>query len=443
MELKRLRLRRFKAFEAAEVEVAPLTLLIGPNNAGKSTILQALVLLAQSTNSAQFITRGYVDLGNGPRSLTHESESVSESDHEWGIEVEWEAPVPDGAALGISGPARVKFEAAYVDAEEPLRTRVNASVEVMARTVTAHGEWPGTGTLVIEAPEYRTQQLSWQAIKQAAGFQQYGPWLFLPLDNNPNQGIDVSQLSRGEPGNIVLATVRTLQPLLNIGQNVQSFRYIGPDRHVPSSVYTLGQQVVNDTRSPQQLIDLLTYRDDIAEEVSTRMLDVFGIGVGTKLQPPQQVSLVGLVGGTKRNVVNLGSGFVQLTWIAAGIEAGRFATREAKALPLPVVAVEEPELHLHPRLQADAARILVSYAQSGTQIVCTSQSEHFLMALLQGVLDERIKPEELAVYYVDHGQAERLQVDKLGRLSPGGLKGFFEADESELLTRIERLIQRG
>jgi predicted ATP-dependent endonuclease of OLD family len=102
MELKRIRLRRFKAFETAEIEVSPLTVLIGPNNAGKSTILQALVLLAQSANGAQFLTRGYVDLGNDPRSLTHQSEKVSESGQEWGIEVEWEAPVPGGVSSGLS-----------------------------------------------------------------------------------------------------------------------------------------------------------------------------------------------------------------------------------------------------------------------------------------------------------------------------------------------------
>jgi hypothetical protein len=440
MELRRLRLRRFKAFEAAEIEVSPLTILIGPNNAGKSTILQALILLAQSATGAQFQTRGYVDLGNDPRSLTHQSENVSGPGEEWGIEVEWEAPIPGGAASGLSGPARVKFEATYVDGAPNFRTDVSVSLEVMNRTVTAHGKWPGEATLLIEAPEHRGMRETWQAIKEEVALNQHGPWLFQPR-YNPAQRFEVSQLSIGQPESIVLATIRTIEPLLNIAQNVQSFRYIGPDRHVPFSVYSLGQQSVSDARSPQQLIDLLVYRDDIAEQVSQRMIEVFGIGVGTKIEPPQQVSLVGLVGGRKRNVVNLGSGFVQLTWIAAGIEAARFAAREAKAAPIPVVGVEEPELHLHPRLQTDAARILSSYSQSGTQIICTSQSEHFLMALLQGVLDEKIKPEELAVYYIENGQAERLTVDKLGRLS-GGLKGFFEADESELLTRIRRLMQR-
>jgi hypothetical protein len=442
MELKRLRLRRFKAFETAEIEVSPLTVLIGPNNAGKSTVLQALALLSQSATSGALVTRGNVlDLGSDPRSLTHSSEDDAGPGEEWAITVEWEAPIPNGSALGLGDPVRVSFTMAYVDGQPNLRTSVDVQVEIIGRTVTAHAEWPGTSALVIEAPDVRDVRRSWQAIKQQAILQSHGPWAFQPA-YDPNQQIEPIRLADGEPANTVLATVLIAAPLLNIAQNVQSFRYVSPNRDVPSSLYGLGQQAVNDARSAQQLIDLLVYRDDIAEQVSKRMVEVFGIGVGTKLEPPQQVGLVGLVGAKRRNVVNLGSGFVQLTWIAAAIEAARFASRAAKAAPKPVVGVEEPELHLHPRLQIDAARILSSYAQSGTQIICTSQSEHFLMALLQGVLDERIKPQELAVYYIDNGRAERLEVDELGRLS-GGLKGFFEADESELLTRIERLIKRG
>lgn len=74
MRLKRIGLTRFKAFKQAEIELAPLTVLIGHNNAGKSTVLHALAMLGQTveapTTGEQLATSGTrVDLGNDPLAL--------------------------------------------------------------------------------------------------------------------------------------------------------------------------------------------------------------------------------------------------------------------------------------------------------------------------------------------------------------------------------------
>ena len=47
-QLKTLKIRGFKAFQKAEVEFKPLTILIGANASGKTSILQSLLLLKQS-----------------------------------------------------------------------------------------------------------------------------------------------------------------------------------------------------------------------------------------------------------------------------------------------------------------------------------------------------------------------------------------------------------
>ncbi len=48
-ELKRLTLERFKSYsEPTSLEIAPLTILLGRNNSGKSSLIQALLLLKQT-----------------------------------------------------------------------------------------------------------------------------------------------------------------------------------------------------------------------------------------------------------------------------------------------------------------------------------------------------------------------------------------------------------
>lgn len=59
-----LRLQRFKCFSDQTISLAPLTILAGTNNSGKSTIIQALLLLRQAIQTKQLAT-GNIAL-NGP-----------------------------------------------------------------------------------------------------------------------------------------------------------------------------------------------------------------------------------------------------------------------------------------------------------------------------------------------------------------------------------------
>lgn len=45
--LTRIRLENFKSWRALDIALAPITLLFGTNNSGKSSVLQALLLLKQ------------------------------------------------------------------------------------------------------------------------------------------------------------------------------------------------------------------------------------------------------------------------------------------------------------------------------------------------------------------------------------------------------------
>ena len=55
--LTQLELRSFKCFELLRLPLAPLTLLTGLNASGKSSVLQALVLLHQTMREHEWSTR--------------------------------------------------------------------------------------------------------------------------------------------------------------------------------------------------------------------------------------------------------------------------------------------------------------------------------------------------------------------------------------------------
>jgi len=52
--ITRLELKNFRVFEKADFVLKPLTILVGENGTGKSTILYALCFLAQSLNKVNY-----------------------------------------------------------------------------------------------------------------------------------------------------------------------------------------------------------------------------------------------------------------------------------------------------------------------------------------------------------------------------------------------------
>src|ERR1700677_4644578 len=76
MRLSRIEIENFKGIGTAQViDLKPITLLFGPNSAGKSTILQSLhylreILERQNVDPDQTIAGGLIDLG-GFETLVH------------------------------------------------------------------------------------------------------------------------------------------------------------------------------------------------------------------------------------------------------------------------------------------------------------------------------------------------------------------------------------
>ncbi len=64
MHVTKLQVRNFKRFEAAVFELGPFNVVVGPNNSGKSTLLQAMALL-------QFCIRSTLQKRNSSYELTN------------------------------------------------------------------------------------------------------------------------------------------------------------------------------------------------------------------------------------------------------------------------------------------------------------------------------------------------------------------------------------
>lgn len=446
MRLKSIRLTRFKAFEQpAECEFGKLTVLIGKNNAGKSSILHALALLAQwaspdpSSRWAPVGTGRLVDLGP-IQSLTNSSPRTIQGAG-WEINVQWESP-PDEHVQGnfVRGyPLGLEFEV-ICKSDRDFQTQFRAEPSNGPERYKARTRFASTGGGV-GAIEISSQV---DPIPLAVEWQ--GPmrgWFA-----NVVPSLDRESASFGDPDVVRSYVAGEMSPFINGGlaDALSRYSYVGADRHVAASRYPFGDAAVDNPRTASELLDTLAYRKgDLLAAVSDRCLKLFGYGVDFDFEAPKTIGLVAIHGHERHNVVNVGSGLTQTVWILTHLELAAswktFSDSDPRLLLPKVVGVEEPELHLHPGLQPDVAAALVDYANSGLQIICSTQSEHFLMSVLTLVLEGKLPADDLRVWFVENGSLEALPVDSMGRIS-GGLRGFFEANEEQLERQVKLLRQR-
>jgi hypothetical protein len=112
-----------------------------------------------------------------------------------------------------------------------------------------------------------------------------------------------------------------------------------------------------------------------------------------------------------------------------------------------MLAIEQPELHIHPALQVALGDLFISKVQErGLCFLLETHSEHLMLRFLRRIREtgegslppgkEPLKPDQLGVYYVERGEKgislTRIRVDQEGEFIDHWPKGFFSERAEEL-----------
>ena len=176
-----------------------------------------------------------------------------------------------------------------------------------------------------------------------------------------------------------------------------------------------------------RVLSTIAYRRDLESEISLLTHQTLGVNIRVDLQSKKRVAALAYNGAT-HNLVNEGFGANQLIILLAQIVASPEHS---------TVAVEEPEIHLHPSAQVKLADVFIQLVNSTKkQLIITTHSEHVLVGLLTAVASGKLDADDLAIYHMKKGidgpvEAERLRVDRRGRIK-GGLRGFIDTSLEEL-----------
>ena len=140
-----------------------------------------------------------------------------------------------------------------------------------------------------------------------------------------------------------------------------------------------------------------------------------------------------LMPGEKRGAVlaDFGYGITQMFAIMVRIEQAILENKPS------TIAIEEPEIHLHPRFQSMLAEMFVdAYKKYGIQFILETHSEYLVRKMQTLVAQEIVAPHDVALVYVYDANPEKrplytpqikqIEIAKDGRLTDTMGTGFLD-----------------
>lgn len=378
--LTRIDLRHFKCFERLRLPLCPLTLLSGANASGKSSAMQALVLLHQTMREHEWSSRlmlngaamrlgaaaDVIDQVHGDRGFSIALESGDGAQFQWEFKSE-----PDAMSMSVQKARGRTGDGARWDADAtgPLRYLLPA---------------PASDHLLID----RLRGLTYLTAERLGPREHY---VFDDPQLTPVVG------SRGEYAVSVLHSGRDIRVLDRLAiQDAPPTRFRQAEARMaqffPGCVLAID-------RVPRANAVTLGIR----------------VSAGTDFLRP----------------VHTGFGLTQvLPIVVAALSAGEGD----------LLLVENPEVHLHPAGQATMGEFMAEVAAAGVQVIIETHSDHVLNGVRRAVKERTLPGHDVALYFFRPRRGDaadgEAQVYTPGMKADGNIdswpEGFFDQFDKDM-----------
>lgn len=469
--LRALRLTNFKSLAGARsIELAPLTLIYGANSAGKSSLIQALLLLVQSIRADRLEPDGgLVKLGSFHAAVAGHDESRTIA-----VGIDFGSVIPLPADRGVLDPRALRsFDLEIGSSGGAGEVRL-ARLELHTELDCA-GSWPGERPDRTRSPalgfhrrlgkpdrwdmlRYELGNLHWflkhpdaiygadrrpwvdnvDAVAPAARELEDGPSDYVELVGS---GLLPTDVVSAEPEqdrhdlNIVLSLFRE-----ELARLASKLVYLGPLRPTPERYYVRSEP---DRTPGRPNLAAYLYDNEIVLQEVNHWFERLGVPYrmllerltaarsGRAIDDLIAVALTDRRSGVTVSPADVGFGISQTLPVIV----------ECLRSEQSVICVEQPELHLHPRLQANLGDLFIESVReggAGNQLIVETHSEHLLLRLQRRIREGSIHPDAVAVLYVDQDDSGAVTVTRLRLGSEGELldpwpTGFFDDSLEDIL----------
>lgn len=426
MTISNIRLKNFRNWTTEHwdqgVALKPVTLILGRNSAGKTSILQPLRLLKQTIEATDFGTQLLLD-GTKADGVNLGAFADVVHDHD------------EEESVGIGFEVREK----------------GVSIDVTFRQI---NERP-----VIESLTYRVRDEKLEVTRGAnAAYQLQSPRFRLPnwdgaktvheakQTYEPGRAVELPDAALTDLGPTLGPVVR--QAIVAAKEAFATFHYLGPLRPPPAREVTWSQQdptMLGSTGSEtiQALISAETGKHKGALRASVsewlRRLDLAESIEISRVGKTLLYQIEVLRNGKRSNLADVGYGVSQVLPV---ITLLHFVPEGS------VILCEDPEAHLHPMAQSGLADLFVEVAKKRKlQVLIETHSEHLFRRLQVLMASAKLSENDCALYYVERDEPSakltELRADEFGRIQnwPENLFGDAVGEAGRQMREMVKRLQ--
>ena len=401
MELQKFSLERYKGYaRRVDVEIAPLTILVGPNNAGKTALAQAIQLLAGGLAPSERDAREPLPLESG--GIRH-------------------GETFEDLVTGRAAHGRLKLSITLADgsAESSLAatvTNVAAPGRASERQISEWRLRSGDREISAERPGFEASEyrISISGVQPDPNLQAM-TWRGL-LPRRPEELVDW-----------VGPETKSLRTW------AAGVRHLRCPRRVPPSPFIATEHAPAAVGPDGRLAPLALAADDaLRESVRDWCRRTFGVRIDLVAQGKyfELVAETPLRDGDVR-LGQSGRGLSHVLPVAVTALSARGAGPG-------VDVIEHPEAELHPAAHAEVAELLLTnLAGAARPLIVETHSEMILLRARRWVAEGRLPARHVLVYWVHADPARGCLIEKIGVRGNGEMEtwpdGAFIEDYEEIL----------
>jgi predicted ATPase len=431
--LKKIRIKNFKCLQdTGELTMKPLTILVGPNSSGKTSLIQMLLMLRQTMDSTDkknplAANNGWVQMGAYPGFIFK-----GEIDRNLEIELEYSGFMNiDDNFINTNAKMSMKLIFSY--------NRKTTQIELQEHDICIDDNFH-QHTFRDRGKRYK-QIITSKQIPEGLSFENVRPEKFY----SAYLSFKASRISKDFFEKFPTEIIFNIRNFIE--NEFGNLFYLGPLRDYPKRFYVTSGQAPQDVGvRGERAVDVLWFSHlsevkrikKIEEEVRKWFIQ-FDIAKDIRLSRVSkgnyfQIVIIDPATGFETNLADIGFGASQtLPIIIESFYAPQNST----------ILIEQPEIHLHPKAQSILGDLFIkSVQEENRNFIIETHSEHILARIRRRVAEKKVDKDKIAIYYFEP-TSEGTKISEVKINTEGQYvsfpEGFFEEDINESIEHLEAI----
>lgn len=439
------RWENFRAFkDTGWIKIKPITIFIGPNASGKTSLLQPFLILGQTLKSADealplMATGEYVNAGTF-KDIIHNHQSGENLRFSLKF-INKKAKKRKTSKIGSLPSAHISLTFSQKGRAMPQLKRYivedGLGRGLLKRSLRKNGNYSLSFCKKFPKSTLKDSRLYNNILNQK-------PKQFI-FQDRPIFKEEINLISKKGKAlfmeikfspvvSLYLAVIHIIE--MKLLRFLNAIKYIGPLRASPKRYYEFRGEHHPEVGPCGEFIHAVLFRMKGLRKERTmlnRWLKYFGLAreIDCKLRKANLIEL--LVKPIERNITisiaDTGFGVSQLLPLIV---------QSIIAQKNDIIITEQPEIHLNPKLESRLADFFVSMVRNEKHFIIETHSEHFVLRLRTLIKKGNISPSDVAIYFTEsvgkENKVRKIEVDKNGEFPKDDWpRGFFEEALTESL----------